>query len=208
MKGKQQLEDGDFMENVPTGVNFARLSFPPTKAEIVLCGVRRRAVLHSSYVNDLLFEMQPECTFVQLSPDLPMFIRPDGDQQNDYRGEWYHFVRRGKGSKFFVNPRPEYPRDTILTKARLTQLFETSLRHAPADIEIGPSVIYSPDPRFELLPASQGVLSPDALLSSLLYAHNCLQPTTENPRVVAIGDMPILVQKDLQARALSTDQCK
>jgi len=66
----------NYLENVPKGINFARLSYPPNNSEIILCGVKRRAMLHSSFVSDLLTEMQPECTFVQLAPDNPMFIKP------------------------------------------------------------------------------------------------------------------------------------
>jgi hypothetical protein len=152
--------------------------------------------------------MQPECTVVQLPPDIPLFIRPEGDQQHDYQGEWYQFVRRGKDSEFFVNPRPAYARDTIFTKSRLAQLFDSSLKGAVGDIEIGPSVIYSTETRYEYLPASRDTIAPDAFLTSFLYPYNSLMDTAENPRVLAIGDMPVLIQKELQARALSVDQCK
>jgi hypothetical protein len=38
-------------------------------------GVRRRAAVHCSFVYDLLSEMRPETLFVQLPPDLPLFIK-------------------------------------------------------------------------------------------------------------------------------------
>lgn len=52
------------LENVPEGISFGRLIYPPTKSEIILVGVKRRALLHSSFINDLLFEMAPECTLI------------------------------------------------------------------------------------------------------------------------------------------------
>jgi hypothetical protein len=53
-----------FFENVPKGIQFARLVYPPSGGEIIVCGVKRRAMLHSSFVHDLLMETQPECTFL------------------------------------------------------------------------------------------------------------------------------------------------
>lgn len=63
---KQEKEDkaSRYLENVPKGISFARLFYPPSNSEIIVCGVKRRAMLHSSFVTDLLTEMQPECTFV------------------------------------------------------------------------------------------------------------------------------------------------
>jgi len=143
-----------------------------------------------------------------LSPDLPLFIRPEGDQAKDFRGEWYQFVRRGKNSQFFVNPLPEYPRDVVLTKTRINHLFDGSLKYAVGDIEIGPQAIYSSDTRFEHLASAQDLISPDSFLTPLLYPYNSLASAEDNPRLAVIGDMPLLVQKELQARALSIDQCK
>jgi len=52
------------MSNVPKGISFGRLVYPPAGSEIILVGVHRRAFIHSSYINDLLFEMNPECTLL------------------------------------------------------------------------------------------------------------------------------------------------
>ena len=108
---------------MPKGISFSRLIYPPTKSELILVGVKRRAILHSSYVNDLLFELQPECTFLQLAPDLPMFIKPQGESEKDFRGEWFNFVRKHKNSNFIVNPLPKYINDITLTKDKVGSLF-------------------------------------------------------------------------------------
>ena len=53
----QEEKNENLLKNVPDGISFARLVYPPNKSEIILCGVKRRAQLHSSFVNDLLFDM-------------------------------------------------------------------------------------------------------------------------------------------------------
>jgi hypothetical protein len=102
------------LENVPKGITFSRLIYPPNQSEIIICGVNRRALLHSSFVNDLLFEMQPDCTYIQLPPDLPLFIKPGRETENDYRGEWYRFIKKRKNSSFFVNPYPKFTSDIMM----------------------------------------------------------------------------------------------
>ena len=104
------------LENVPDGISFGRLVYPPTKSEIILIGAKRRALLHSSFINDLLFDMAPDCTLIQIPPDHPMFIRSTEESAKDYLGEWYQFLRKGKDSQFYVNPYPKFASDTVLTK--------------------------------------------------------------------------------------------
>lgn len=48
----------------------------------------------------------------------------------------------------------------------------------------------------------------DTLLTSLLYPYNRIDQDDHNPMVTVIGDMPMLVQRELQARALSIDECQ
>ena len=60
--------------------------------------------------------MKPECTFLQMSPDEPFFVRPEGLQEHDYRLEWDKFIRKGKYSDFYVNPKPKYTSDIVLSK--------------------------------------------------------------------------------------------
>jgi len=101
MNENDRIEEEDqtsYLQNVPKGISFARLLYPPNNTEVIVCGVKRRAMLHSSFVTDLLVEMQPECTFVQLSPDHPMFIRPQGESNQDFKAEWHNFLKRGKDS--------------------------------------------------------------------------------------------------------------
>ena len=38
---------------------------------------------------DLLHEMKPETVFVQLPPDLPVFIKNASEGKGDYRDRWY-----------------------------------------------------------------------------------------------------------------------
>lgn len=181
------------LENVPKGISFGRLVYPPTKSEIILVGVKRRALLHSSFVHDLLFDMAPECTLLQLPPDLPMFIRPTGESDKDYRGEWFQFLRRGKDSYFYVNPYPKFTSDIVLTKKRVQSLIRNSILPANDQFELGPKAIYSEaEPR-----CGTTKLVPDTLLTPLLYSFNTRTGGETNPQVMAVGDMPLLIQKDL-----------
>ena len=182
---------------------MARLFYPPNSCEIILCGVRRRALLHSSFVNDLLFEMQPQCTFLQFHPDDPLFIRPQTDCEDNYFREWNQFIRYGKDSRFYVSPSPKYTSDLILSNDRVKKLVNNSIKTAVDNFEMTPKVLYSPsDMKHASLferPTS------DAFLTPLLYSYNSLASTESNPRVIAVGDMPMLIQKELYARALTID---
>ena len=42
---------------------------------IILLGVKRRTLIHASYVHDFLESMKPETVFMQLPPDLPENLR-------------------------------------------------------------------------------------------------------------------------------------
>ena len=125
---------------MPKGINFVRLTYPPTNSEIIVCGLKRRAMLHSSFVNDLLLEMKPECTFLQLAPDHPLFIRPE---DKDYRSEWHQFIRRSKYSDFYVNPKPKYTSDVVMSKERVKSFVNNCIKPAENEFELGSKVIYS-----------------------------------------------------------------
>ena len=146
--------------------------------------------------------MQPECTFVQLPPDHPIFIRPEGESEKDFRSEWHKFIRKSKDSSFFVNPLPKFTSDIVLTKPRLKSLIENCLKTSPDLFDIGSKAIYSSN---ELKFSDSRSLMSDSYLTSFLYPYNSVTPDPQNSKVVAIGDMPTLVQRELQARALGID---
>ena len=189
------------MKNVPKGISFARLYYPPNQSEIIVCRVNQRAVLHSSFLYDMLVEMQPECTFVQMPPDLPMFIKP---QNQDFRSEWYQFVRYARDANFFVNPLPQYASDIQMSKVRVEQLINQTFRSSPELFDISAKVIYS----MGELRYDENKVIPDAFLTPMLYTYNSLNDTENNPRSIVIGDMPKLVQLEKWARALNIGQCK
>ena len=144
-------EEEGALDNVPKGISFARLVNPDTNAEIIVCGVRHRAQLHSSYVTDLLHEMQPNGVFMQVPPDLPHFIVPKDEQEKDFRGEWYQFLTQGKNSDFFVNPSPKYLNDITLSQKRVESILNSSLRYSSADMQIGSHVIFTAETREDQL---------------------------------------------------------
>ena len=53
----KEIQEGKLLQNVPKGISFSRLIYPQNQSELIICGVKRRALLHSSYINDLIFEL-------------------------------------------------------------------------------------------------------------------------------------------------------
>lgn len=55
--------------NVPKGITLSRLVYPMDKqgrlSTIVLVGVKRRTMIHASYIYDLLEHLKPEMVYVQ-----------------------------------------------------------------------------------------------------------------------------------------------
>ena len=72
------------MENIPEGVSVSRLVYPvkvdgkKRLSDIILLGVRQRTVIHASYVNDFVEALKPESVYMQVPPDLPIFIKTNG----------------------------------------------------------------------------------------------------------------------------------
>jgi len=100
------------MDNIPDGVTVSRLVYPVTvkgkkrMSDIILLGVRQRTVIHASYVNDFLEALKPESVYVQMSPDLPMFIKTSANHSGGYRARWFSFLRDGIDSSFYVSTKP------------------------------------------------------------------------------------------------------
>lgn len=102
------------MENIPDGATISRLTYPVTvngkrrMSDILLLGVRQRTVIHASYVNDFLEALKPESVFMQVAPDMPMFIKTKGNEEagGGYRARWFNFLRQGTDASFFVNTKP------------------------------------------------------------------------------------------------------
>jgi hypothetical protein len=66
------------LENIPEGVTISKLVYPMGKGElstIILLGVKRRTMVHASYVYDFLETMNPSMVYVQHPPDTPLFIK-------------------------------------------------------------------------------------------------------------------------------------
>lgn len=143
-KSVEDMEDEvDPLRNVPRGMSLQRLYYPPTKSEIILVGLRRRAGVHAQFLYDLLTEMRPDSIFVQLPPDLPIFIKntkPKDDKKTHilYKDQWYRFLKKAQDSAFLINPRPKFTSDIILNQERLKRLFDDNIIPATVDFELGP----------------------------------------------------------------------
>jgi len=95
---------------------------------------------------DLLQEMNPESVFVQLPPDLPLFIKNVKSKTEtiiQYRDIWYQFIKRGKDAAFLINPKPKYTSDVILQKERIKRLFEENIIPAEVEFEVGSTAVFS-----------------------------------------------------------------
>ena len=107
-------------DNIPKGLNLSRLSLPLNlgneivTSEVLLVGVKRRTQIHASYVYDFLNAMKPESVFVQMPPDLPMFIKADSKGLGGYRQRWFSMVTGRKESNFLINTHPEFTSDIML----------------------------------------------------------------------------------------------
>ena len=88
--------------------------------------------------------MKPESVFVQLPPDLPLFIKTTGAVKGGYRPRWFSFLRERQESRFYVNTRPQYLTDIILNnKDRLKMVIDRNIAPSMREYEVGSKVIYS-----------------------------------------------------------------
>jgi hypothetical protein len=105
-----------------------------------------------------------------MPPDLPLFIRPTGEQSKDYRGEWFQFMKKGKDSRFFVNPYPKFTSDIILNSEKVKNLVNNTIKTNEDLYDISPKAIYSPgEQKFGM---DQNMA--DSFLTPLLYSYNSL----------------------------------
>lgn len=174
-KDKRKAESKrSLLDNVPPGVTISRLEYPVyvegklKMSTVILLGVKQRAIIHASFVNDFLEALKPETVFLQVPPDLPLFIKTGPKQ--DFRTRWFQFLNSGADARFFVNPKPQYTSDIILNnKNRLKSLYEHNLVPATDEYEIGKHCIYSRQKGL-----LQQDMKPDAILTPLLYSYQNL----------------------------------
>jgi hypothetical protein len=86
--------------------------------------------------------IKPETVFLQVPPDLPLFIKTSSKQ--DYKSRWFQFLNSAADVRFYINSRPQYTSDIILNnKQRLKSLVETNIIPATDEYEIGKHCMYS-----------------------------------------------------------------
>ena len=71
-----------FMKKIPRFFTMRKLVYPPTKTEILLCGVRRNSNIHSAFLAKVLDKLSPDAIMLHMPPDLPLFIETEGDYRN------------------------------------------------------------------------------------------------------------------------------
>jgi hypothetical protein len=79
-------------------------------------------------------------------------------------------VRKGKDSRFYVNPYPKYTSDIMLTGSRVKKLMNNSIKTAEDIFEITPKCIFSPG---EIKYGMNANLA-DSFMTPLLYNYNSL----------------------------------
>ena len=156
---------------------------------VILLGVKQRTIIHASYVNDFLAEFQPESVFLQVPPDLPLFIKSSATQA-DFKARWFGFLRHNKDARFYVKTRPQYTSDIRLNNTdRPKKLVNENLVPAIDDYELGVKSVYSRHKGSTL----ERTLRPDALLTPLLYGYS----NSMNKNIqYYMGDMPNLVWRE------------
>lgn len=89
---------------------------------MILLGVKRRTMIHASYVYDFLETLKPEMVYIQQAPDLPMFIKSKTDQP--YQQRWFSFLKSRKDAKFYIATKPQFTTDILLNKTKIKALME------------------------------------------------------------------------------------
>jgi hypothetical protein len=85
---------------------MTKLIYPreKTMSTIILLGVKRRTMIHASYVYDFLETLNPEVVFIEQAPDAPLFIKTKPDET--FQQRWFSFLKLGKDSRFHVASKP------------------------------------------------------------------------------------------------------
>ena len=157
----------ELLSNVPPGVSVSRLVYPIDKknlATVLLIGVKRRTIIHASYVHDFLETVQPNVVFVQQSPDQPLFIKTKSTISVQQR--WFSFLKAAKETRFYVSSKPAFTSDILLNKEKLKNLMEQNIIPS-TDFDLSTQVLYSRQK--SILDYD---LKPDALMTPLLWAYN------------------------------------
>lgn len=62
-----EAQRDDVLSNIPAGLSISRLVYPMSKTQmstVLLVGVKRRTMIHASYIYDFLDEMKPDLVFI------------------------------------------------------------------------------------------------------------------------------------------------
>lgn len=71
--------------------------------------------------------MKPETVFVQIPPDLPLFIKNQkrkNDEEGNYRDVWYQFLKKARDNAFLISPKPKFASDIVMNSDKLKKLVE------------------------------------------------------------------------------------
>lgn len=195
--GEKIIEDSKkkkrkLSEVLPKKVEIRRLSYPPTKSEVLVVGVDWYSYIHATLVKDILHELNPETVIVDIPCDEPYFVKNLDEKLTSFRDTWKFFTFSMENS-FFVNPKPKYISDITLSKSKIDLLIKENIQTTPAEFEFTGDVLYSLDWM------GFGNLYPDCYLTGINHGFNRLDQNIS----VVIGGYPQIILRDYLANIMS-----
>ena len=83
--------------------------------------------------------MQPNATVLDIAPDMPYFLKGNGD----FRYQWMDFIKYGEKVSFYTSSNPKYLSDVQISPRRSFKLLNNMWQHSHNDFELGTKVLYS-----------------------------------------------------------------
>lgn len=127
-----------FIAKIPNYLVLRSLTYPQTNTEIIVIGVKRNSNLHSLFLSNFLESIKPDMISVHLPPDIPLFIKAEGNFKND----WQSFVSVKENFHFLINPLPNSVNDLLISPNKMEKMFDENFALSK-EISISPKMIFS-----------------------------------------------------------------
>jgi hypothetical protein len=127
-----------FLMKIPNYLLLRSLTYPTTNSEIIVVGVKRNSNLHSLFLSNFLESFKPDMISVHLPPDIPLFIKAEGNFKND----WRSFVAANENFHFLINPLPNSVNDILITPRKMELMFDENFALSK-EISVSPKMIFS-----------------------------------------------------------------
>lgn len=127
-----------FLSKIPNYLILRNLTYPATNSEIIVVGVQKNSNLHSLFLSNLLENVTPDMIAVHIPPDIPLFIKAEGNFKND----WRSFVAANENFHFLLNPLPNSVNDVLISVKKMEKIFDENFAYSK-EISISPKIIFS-----------------------------------------------------------------